>query len=710
MTRTLTVIALAVVVPLLTQCRKAREFPPYDNTAEREAFYERYNRETLEKLEKRKAELEAKLAENPDDAEARRDLDDLGRRLKRPAYFEQLQESDLPPDLAWETGMDQPEIGSDEAVKGGTYHTYIAGNTFPSTIRTLGKEANGFFRQYHWDNVEMALVGVHPNTAEIIPGLADRWAVAEDGQSVYFHLDDDARWSDGREVTSGDFLMTFYISLSPYLSEPFYRTYYGEQFWGIATYGKDYLCIRNSNPKPMAPYFASATPYQEDFYREFGPDFEERYNWRVRPTAGPYVIRAEDIVKGRSISLSRVQDWWARDRKYYKNRFNVDRIEYRLVRDEEKIFQMFLRGDIDMYWIRDAKQWYERIEVDPVFQGYIERAMFYHGYPRPCFGMYFNMAQPPLDNLDVRIGLSHATNWDKVIEIDFRGDVERLNLLNEGFSGISPRGIEAREFSVAKARDAFARAGYTERGNDGILRNEQGERLSFTITHVKHPMIDRWLLRIKEEAKRAGVEFKLEGLDGTAAFQKTSRKEHEIAYVGLGVTPPFPDYFQQFHSSNAFLEDGKTPRPMTNNFTSFADKEVDKILETNRNARDLETVIETSRQLEQIFHDRAVWVPAYQRPFYWVAYWRWMQWPDDFNVKISDEPDVSHIFWIDQEIKKETLEAMRTGKTFPEVNQVYDQYRTYAAAEPPAPSESETEAPVVPVEDGDEEQEGGGDE
>ena len=681
MKRNLAVMLVAVVVPLLSRCREAREFPAYDNTAEREAFYTRYNRETQEKLVEKRKEIEARLAESPESEDVLRELSDLERRLSRPNYFEVLEETDLPADLSWESGADDPEIGSDEAIKGGTFHTYIEGNTFPSTIRTLGKEANGFFRQYHYDNVEMSLVGVHSNTGNLIPGLADRWAVAEDGQTVYFHIDDEARWSDGREVTSGDFLMGFYISLSPYLTEPFYRTYYGEQFWGIASYGKDYVCIRNAYPKPMAPYFAAATPYQEEFFREFGPDFEERYNWRPRPTTGPYVIREEDIVKGRSISITRVKDWWARDRKYYKNRFNADRIEYRLVRDEEKIFQMFLRGDIDFYWIRDSKQWYERTETEPVFDGHIERATFYNDYPRPCFGMYFNQARPPLDNLDVRIGLSHATNWEKVIDVDFRGDVERLNLINEGFGEISTKEVKAREFSVAKARDAFARAGYDKMGKDGILRNEAGKRLSFTITSVKNPMIDRWLLRIKEEAKKAGVEYKLEGLDGTAAFQKTSRKEHEIAYVGLGVTPPFPDFYQMFHSKTAFLEDGKTPRPMTNNFTSFADEEVDKLVEENRNARNRETIIRTSHELEKILHEQAVWVPAYQRPFYRVAYWRWVKWPEDFNVKISDQPDVSYVYWIDQAAKEETEKAIREGEVFPEVNRVYDQYRTYAGGE-----------------------------
>jgi len=693
-------ICLGVVLAL-TACKKHVAFQSRDNTAEMVKFRERINDEIREELEDSLEGLTAELAGELDESDRKEKeqlLADLKSRMERPNYFESLEESDLPANLTWETGLEEPDIGSPDAKKGGTFHTHIMGGAYPPTIRSCGKEANNSFRSFHWDNIEMGLVGLHPNTGEIIPGLADRWAVGEDGRSVYFHIDDAATWSDGLEVTAQDFVMTFTAYLSPYLDQSFYKIYYKDQFWGVSTYGKDYLCIRIAYPKPLAPYFATVAPFQTEFYKEFGPDFIKRYNWRPRPTTGAYVIREEDIEKGRSIALTRVKDWWAKDRRYYRNRFNADRIEYRQVRDEEKVFQMFLRGDIDLYWLNDAQKWYERTEVESVFNGYIERAVFYNEYPRVSRGLYMNFAKPPLDNVDVRIGLNHATNWEKVIEMDLRGDAERLHLLNEGFGDISNPNIRAREFSIPKARAAFARAGFDQVGDDGILTNDKGRRLSFTVNHVKHPTLDSMLLRIKEEAQKAGVEYKLEGMDGTSSFQKTSKKEHEIALAGWGITPPFPDYYQQFHSKEAFLPGTRKPRPATNNISTFADPMVDPILEANRNARSRQVVKDTSWELEQIFHDRAVWIPAYKRPFYRLGYWRWVRWPDDFNVRVADEPEMSHVFWIDQEIKAETLEAMRTGGKFEEQYRVFDRYRSKTAKpvtdEESAEDEGESEAPA----------------
>ena len=68
--------------------------------------------------------------------EKKQQLEDTQRHLQRPKYFEVLTEGALPKDLAWATGDNEPEIGSPEAKKGGTFHSYIQGGAYPPTIRS----------------------------------------------------------------------------------------------------------------------------------------------------------------------------------------------------------------------------------------------------------------------------------------------------------------------------------------------------------------------------------------------------------------------------------------------------------------------------------------------------------------------------------------------------------------------------------------------
>src|SRR3712207_6545227 len=53
------------------------------------------------------------------------------------------------------------------------------------------------------------LVNFSPKDASPAPGLADSWETSEDGLTWTFHLNKEARWHDGEDVTSEDVAYTF---------------------------------------------------------------------------------------------------------------------------------------------------------------------------------------------------------------------------------------------------------------------------------------------------------------------------------------------------------------------------------------------------------------------------------------------------------------------------------------------------------------------
>ena len=82
---------------------------------------------------------------------------------------------------------------------------------------------------------------------QMIPGLARQWAVSGDGRTIYFRIDPEARYSDGKPVRSQDFLVGAYIRVSDNIVNPYHKQYYRENVAQIAVY--DDLTLSVSLPE-----------------------------------------------------------------------------------------------------------------------------------------------------------------------------------------------------------------------------------------------------------------------------------------------------------------------------------------------------------------------------------------------------------------------------------------------------------------------------
>lgn len=602
--------------------------------------------------------------------------------------------SGIPDDLVWQDGMDQPEIGDPAARKGGVFRRYVL--TFPPTIRPFGNNSNNSFRSELYDHIDVKLVDLHPETMEMIPGIAREWAVSPDGRTTYFRIDPEARYSDGEPVRARDYLISAYLRISDYIVNPYSKQFYRENLAQIAMYDDRTLSISLPEANLFAPAIAGeATPSPPHFYKEYGPDYAERYQWRFPPTTGAYELFPEDIVKGASITQTRVKDWWAKDRKYYRYRFNPDKIVHRVVRDESKAFELFRAGELDTAYLTLPEYWYEKSEIPPVYNGYIERVTFYKRYPKLPRGLYINVSMPLLDDQQIRIGIQHAVHWQKVIDVLFRGDFERLNAFNEGFTLFSDPTIRAPSFSVDEARKAFAAAGFIEEGKDGILKRADGTRLSLAVTYPALPTFERIFAILREEARKCGFDLRLDGLETTVAYKKEMQKQHELAYGSWVIGPPLPDFRQFLHSTNAFDDKGNV-KPQTNNTFVWARPDTDVLSDRVRTGRTVEEVRDAVQELQNIMHDEAIFVPGYSVDFMRIGSWRWVRWPDSeftrFSPPVVYDPHDSFVYWIDEDKLLETREAIRSGRTFPEVNRVVDDYRM----PPPGPDEPDAEPSAEP--------------
>lgn len=613
-----------------------------------------------------------------------------------PDFFVFKESADLPADLVWTDGGELPEIGSPERKRGGTWQGRI--QDFPRTLRVIGPDSNSGFRGFILDDNMVSFGVLHPDVPgshRFFPGVASQWAVDLPAKTVYVRIDPAARWSDGPAVTSDDVMFMFWFNQSTYIQAPWYNNWFGigENYTRVTRFDEHTFAITLKDVRPdYLSLVLGLTPVPRHFYREVGEDFVTRYNWRFMPTTGPYVITESELKRTTTnrnqITITRLPNWWANEKFGFKYRFNPAEIRLRVIRETTTAWEAFLAGELDAFGMNLSEYNYERLPDDAplVKRGLIHKSKFYNDVPRPTYGLWMNEARPLISNRDIRIGIQYAANWQLVIEQYFRGDYTRMNTTADGFGDMTHPTLRARPFDVAKAVEHFARAGFEKRGSDGILRNSSGERLSVTVTSGMEALAPV-LTILQQEARKAGLDLQVEILDASAAWKKVQEKNHDITFSAFNVgVELYPRYWETCHSSNAYdqpyLADGKTPNPerkpkvQTNNLQSIAIPELDALIKRYDSSESLDEMRQLARQMEEIIYEDGSFSPGFVMPFYRVATWRWVRFPEGFSTRYSRDPFESAVEWIDEERKPETLAARRDEAiSFPSSVKVYDQWK-----------------------------------
>jgi microcin C transport system substrate-binding protein len=575
----------------------------------------------------------------------------------------------LPGNLEWQDGSELPTFGDPRAKRGGQLTLRVA--SMQQTLRVLGPDANGSLRAPLWSANSVGLIERHPWKDGYTPGLAQEWAVdPDDSRTIYFKLDPDARWSDGKPVTMEDFFFSLYFLLSPNLQGPAVSRVIDENFRRITRFDAETFSLTQSKNTPETLFGVSGLMIaQRDFYREFGPDYVDRYHWRFAPVTGPYVLDEDNVKRGRQITFERIENWWADTKPFYQHRFNPDKMRYVVIRDDDKAFEAFLVGDIDWFFMNRTALWYDHVEAPPIRNGYIELAWVYHQLPAASEGIHMNSLDPLLSKRNLRLGIQHALNFAKVNEGLYRGDRRRINTYVDGYGSYSHPTLRARPFDPVKAAEYFNEEGFTERDSDGILVDASGQRLSFVLTIENRTDEITPATILKEEAKTAGLELILEVLDSTAYFTKTFEKKHQMTKLGWSSGySPIPTFEWELRGEDA----GK---PSNFNTTNINDDQLNALLVEWDTLTDPELAYQVSYKVQESIHDFAAWVPGLTTDYTRLGYWRWVRWPEYFQIPRYFFYTASGVFWIDDARKQETNDARDANESLTAKSKIYERWK-----------------------------------
>lgn len=245
------------------------------------------------------------------------------------------------------------------------------------------------------------LVSQHPETLDIVPGVAKSWTISADRTVYTFHLRDDAKWTTGDPVTAQDFYDSWERALTPettcqygYMFFPIKnseRFYKGElkdfKEVGVRVQDAHTLVVTLTNP---CPYFLHLAAFKTLYPVPMAVVKKHGDQW-TRPenivSNGPF--RLTEWIANQRIEMVPNEHYW--DRKQVK----LTKLIAYAYTDPETSYKLFQQEQMD---------WCTTIPTPKVDE--IKRMADY--YAQPYLGSYFyrfNVEKAPFDDVRVRRAL-----------------------------------------------------------------------------------------------------------------------------------------------------------------------------------------------------------------------------------------------------------------------------------------------------------------
>jgi methyl-accepting chemotaxis protein/ABC-type transport system substrate-binding protein len=292
--------------------------------------------------------------------------------------------------------------------------------------------------------------------AELIPDLAERWEVLEQGHVYRFHLRRNVRFHNGRAFEAKDVHDTFVRLLLPETKSSgmwILRSVRGatdvlegrtRQLAGVVV--RDPHTVDIQLIEPVAFFLSLMTMHECGIV----PVEETRdpEAFRLKGVgAGPFKV--EEAVEGDHIKLARNRDY------YFTNEPNLDELNFRLdLRSFREVSDAFLRGELDVAHGIPPKVVSE-LRNDPRFAAYLLTTVQLH-----TSYLGWDNSTAPFDRLEVRQAMNYAIDRKRINERIYAGlSVVTQGLLPPGLLGYDEN-LRSYDHDPERARTLLRQAGY----------------------------------------------------------------------------------------------------------------------------------------------------------------------------------------------------------------------------------------------------------
>jgi ABC-type transport system substrate-binding protein len=421
---------------------------------------------------------------------------------------------------------------------------------------------------------------------EVVADIARDWSVSGDGLTYTFRLRKGVRFSNGREVTAGDFKYSFERVLDPDTLSP--NTWVLDKIAGAGRFMSgdaaevkgirvlDDHTLEIRLEEPFSPFLSlltmtAAYVVPKEAVQEMGPDFSSS------PVGtGPYVLK--QWLPNRQVVLRRRDD-------YFQGRSRVHGIVYRVIPEDLTAVAEFELGNLDVITIPASE--YSRYRASPRWSGLISSIK---GIDTYYLGL--NCERPPFDDPRLRRAVGLAIDRKKILATLYEG---RGRLA----SGPVP--------DVLRQWPAPEMPAYDPEEARRIIKELDPPKVNFYVT-ADQEVVDMAEV-IQSYLEAAGLRVRIRQLEWSAYLDATNKGEPDMFWLSWWADYPDPEnfLFPLFDSSNIGT---------SGNRVRYRNPAVDALIEKGQHSTSRQRRNEYYREAEGLIVRDAPWVFFWHRTDY----------------------------------------------------------------------------------------------
>jgi peptide/nickel transport system substrate-binding protein len=427
---------------------------------------------------------------------------------------------------------------------------------------------------------------------EVVPDLAERWEISDDGLAYTFHLRRDVLWHDEVPFSADDVVFTVRAVQDPdYAGAP----YLAELWRSVEVIEVDSHTVQFLLKQPFAPflYYTTMGILPAHLLAEVPARslLSDPFN---RHPIGTGLFKVEEISAEHALLGA--------NPLFYGPKPYLNKIEFRFYLSHESVLAAYQQGEVQGIGRVLPTDLPEVVEANSGLQLFSARLP---GYTL----IFLNLEDPELpffQEKQVRQALLYAIDRQGLVDhvLEGQGLVAHSPILPETWAYAS--GITEYEYSIERAKDLLNEAGWhlpthlstmpgdTNEQGDGSIREKAEVKLTFTLLTDDDPLHVKLAREVVRQWEAIGVRATLQTVGSGLVDEYLVPRKFEALLIDLELHGD-PDPYPLWHSTQASGEG--------QNYAGFVNYEADQFLEEARCTHDSGRRAELYRGFQEIFAD-----------------------------------------------------------------------------------------------------------